>query len=572
MRRVCSSTDSSALSPAFTFTTAICNNSFGDTVATTPSSVTSYYIPVNNYYGYSYSQQIVLASELHGSGEISAIDFKYAYTSANTAKSNCTIYVGHTTKSQFSSNTDFVDPADMQMVYAGTLSSTNGWNHFVFNNPFPYDGVRNLVIAVDDNNGNYNGTSYTYYVDQTSAPMSLSIYSDSQNPNPRSLDDLLNFSGTPSTFAYRNQVVLEFCPNNPCSTPILRNPIVRSTNATLRWRNTSSHYQVSYRRASTTSWLADMVDVEDTFFVIPSLYPMTDYVYRVRQFCDSVSVSNWVEGTFNSADVPCLSPMGLHVTSVTNNKVSLAWQPEENNLTYTLHVFNSYFDSYANTIIARGSVSGLDAAMTYYATVQAHCQGFEEPSEWSDTIMFTTDICPDATNLTASNIQGNSVVLDWTDGGRAEKWEIQYGPTGFIQGSGLSVIAESHPYTLTDLVGETEYDIYVRGICGTNFYSEHWSNCVTITTPYSGISMSNDDTRVRLHPNPTSSDVELILPANVGAFKVEVIDVAGRVQLSGSYPSGSENIILPTSGLEQGAYFVRVVGDRINTVKKLIIK
>ncbi len=572
VRRICSSTDSSALSPAFTFTTAICNNSFGDTVATTPSSVTSYYIPVNNYYGYSYSQQIVLASELHGSGEISAIDFKYAYTSANTAKSNCTIYVGHTTKSQFSSNTDFVDPADMQMVYAGTLSSTNGWNHFVFNNPFPYDGVRNLVIAVDDNNGNYNGTSYTYYVDQTSAPMSLSIYSDSQNPNPRSLDDLLNFSGTPSTFAYRNQVVLEFCPNNPCSTPILRNPIVRSTNATLRWRNTSSHYQVSYRRASTTSWLADMVDVEDTFFVIPSLYPMTDYVYRVRQFCDSVSVSNWVEGTFNSADVPCLSPMGLHVTSVTNNKVSLAWQPEENNLTYTLHVFNSYFDNYANTIIARGSVSGLDAAMTYYATVQAHCQGFEEPSEWSDTIMFTTDICPDATNLTASNIQGNSVVLDWTDGGRAEKWEIQYGPMGFIQGSGLSVIAESHPYTLTDLVGETEYDIYVRGICGTNFYSEHWSNCVTITTPYSGISMSNDDTRVRLHPNPTSSDVELILPANVGAFKVEVIDVAGRVQLSGSYPSGSENIILPTSGLEQGAYFVRVVGDRINTVKKLIIK
>ena len=373
-------------------------------------------------------------------------------------------------------------------------------------------------------------------------------------------------------YGYRNLMTFDICPPSSCPPPTLRDPIVRSHNATLRWRNTGELYNVGYRLATSSSWISSNITTEDTFYTINSLHPMTDYVYRVRQHCDSTGVSNWVEGRFNSSDVPCLSPMDIHVVNVTNRKVKLAWTPEENNVSYRLRVFNTYFDQTQTVYLASGTINGLDANTRYYATVQAVCQGFDDPSEWSDTISFVSDVCPDATNLTASDVRGNSAVLDWTDGGRATEWEIQWGFQGFEAGSGVTVIADHHPYTLTGLTGETTYDIYVRAICGNNFVSENWSNKVTITTAYSNINSVVDDTRVRLYPNPTGADVELQLPATTSEVKVEVMDVSGRVLLTNLLPVGTEKVTLATSQLAQGAYYVRIVGGDINAVKKLIVK
>jgi len=261
------------------------------------------------------------------------------------------------------------------------------------------------------------------------------------------------------------------------------------------------------------------------------------------------------------------------VSSVTNNRVDLRWQPESNNLSYRVHVFNSYFDKYVNTYVARKVVTGLDANMTYYAAVQASCQDIDDPSEWSDTITFTTDFCPGATDLTYSDLQGNSVVLDWVEGGRATQWEIQYGTPGFDQGSGFSVIADSHPYTLNTLIGETEYEILVRAICDDNFYSEHWSNSIIITTPYSAIDgPDGGQSPIHLAPNPTSADVTLTLPATTGNIQVQVIDHTGRTHFALTLPAGTTRAQLPASRLSAGAYFVRVTADNLNAIKKLIVR
>ncbi len=571
VRRLCSDTDSATLSLVCNFTTKICNDAVDDVIGDTTGTTVSYYIPVNNYYNYSYTQQIVPSSEVNGVGEITSISFRYDIATASTSKTNCTIYMGHTSRHSFANSSDFVDPDSLRMVYTGNLNCEQGWNQFLLNTPFAYDGVSNLVIAVDDNSASYNGSNYTFNISNTGGS-AITFYSDVSNPDPSSRSSLEAFLDSRSVHSFINQMRVEFCPPNACPPPTLREPIIRSTGVTLRWRNTSDLYQISYRPSYTTSWTTSNLRVTDTFYTIHSLYPMTDYVYQVRQHCDSTGVSNWVSGTFNSSNVPCLPPMDLHVTNVTNNKVDFAWTPEENNNGYRLHVFNSYFDKTITTYVAHRSVSGLDGGMTYYAAVRAECEGFDELGQWSDTISFTTDVCPDATDLTYSDLQGNSVVLDWVEGGRADRWEIQFGPAGFDQGTGVSEIADHHPYTLRHLIGETDYDIYVRAICGENFYSEHWSNLISITTPYSSISSATDDARVKLAPNPTSGDVTVTLPSVSGSVKVEVLDMSGREQLSQTLPSGTESVILATSQLSQGAYFVRVTGDSINTVKKLIVR
>lgn len=574
IRRSCDSVTNSTYSTPLTFTTAICNGSYGDTIGNPNNSTTTYSLPTSNYYNYSYTQQIILGSELNGVGEISSIKLRYTGSSALTSKNNCTIYIGHTTLSSFSSADDFVAPDSMDMVFTGNLNSSNGWNEYFFNTPFAYNGTDNIVIAVDDNSGGYNNTDYTYAVDQTSAPMALCFYSDASNPDASSRATLSAFTGTKQILSYRNQMVLEICPPNTCAPAILKDPEIRPDHITLKWRHTGIQYLVSYRLNTTSSWLVDNDLVTDSFYVINNPRQEQEYVYRVRRYCDSSSLSNWEYGYLNSGDIPCMPPDSLHVTKLTNKKVTLKWKPQSNSQLSRLHVFNGVFDRTVSTGGRSYTIANLDPGVTYYASVRSNCVDIEDPSVWSDTIEFTMLVCPDATNLTYSDVRGNSVVLDWQDDGEHQAWEVQFGPWSFSQGTGHSVIAYEHPFTLTGLTGETGYDIYVRGICdtATDYHSEHWSNKVSIETSYSSVFSATDDARVRLFPNPTSGDVELTVPASAESLKVEVIDIAGRARLSLAAESGAERLMLPTSQLPQGSYFIRITGQKLNTVKKLIVK
>ena len=121
---------------------------------------TSYYFPVNNYYNYTYSQQIFTAEELgNTANSISGISFQYGYSSPSTAKNDVNIYLGHTSKSSFASGSDYELFDSLQLVYSGALNCTQGWNRFDFDTPFEYNGINNLIVAVDDNSGSYNSCS-----------------------------------------------------------------------------------------------------------------------------------------------------------------------------------------------------------------------------------------------------------------------------------------------------------------------------------------------------------------------------------------------------------------------------
>lgn len=571
--RRCDSASTSTQSLAYVFSTLVCNGAILDTIGDQLSTTTSSFLPANNYYRYTYTQQIVAAEELGGAGEISSISFNYGYSSA-TNKSNCTIYMGHTTLSSFASADDFVSINSLQPVYVGSINpSSAGWFEVSFTEPFSYNGTDNIVIAIDDNSGTYTSTSNVYNVAAAPATMAISYFSDSENPNPLADSLLRNFEGEKSVYAYRNLMAISLCPPNTCLPPTLVEPRIRPDYVTLRWRNTSDRYVVSYRRAVTSSWIVDNLQVEDTFYTIRNLYPNTDYVYRVRQYCDSTGVSNWITGTFNSNDIPCIPPDSIWVTSLAHNKASLKWTSDGNYSSYTLRIYNTYYDKEYVCALRSKTVTGLQAGVTYYAQVKAVCQGMEEISEYGDPISFTTTTCPDAADLVAIDVQGNTATLDWTPGGDETQWEIQIGYPGFsVDEAVITCIADQHPYTVTGLTGSTDYDVYVRSVCGEDFYGEHWSNRLRITTEYSAIASVTDDCRVRLYPNPTDADVLLSLPAGHSGVQVEVLDLAGRQLQRYQVAAGTETQTLSSSQLSQGAYFVHIVGEEINTVKKLVVR
>ena len=91
--------------------------------------------------------------------------------------------------------------------------------------------------------------------------------------------------------------------------------------------------------------------------------------------------------------------------------------------------------------------------------------------------------CIESTMVTENFITNNSAVISWTEGGTATAWEIEYGLTGFVQGSvdGTIVAAPTNPFTLNGLLANTTYDVYVRAVCSTSD-SSPWSNISTFKT------------------------------------------------------------------------------------------
>ena len=88
--------------------------------------------------------------------------------------------------------------------------------------------------------------------------------------------------------------------------------------------------------------------------------------------------------------------------------------------------------------------------------------------------------CLAPTALTATPL-GNSANLSWTYSGPATQFAIEYGPTGFTQGTGTIVSPVSNPHNLTGLTPLTGYTYYVRALCASDNISP-WSTSRNFTT------------------------------------------------------------------------------------------
>ncbi len=577
VRLVCGDNVLSTTSSPIIFSTLLCNGLRSDTVELCPSEYyenRSSLIPVSYYDIYSYSQQIYHASDFSGPGSIQAINLNLATSAANptSVRNESRIYLGHTHKQQFLRTIDFIDPASLQLVYLGPMPIPDGWNKIILQSPFQYDGVSNLVLAVLNSN---NSTKPLFYhiCDHND---SLGIVFHGSDPiDASTYETLLQYNGNISLTNGRNQAIFDFCPANPCPQARLKRPNLRYSRVTLRWHGdtTASNYEIHYRLLSRTQW--DTISTTDSSLTIDNIYPNHEYLYRVRLICDDTPIPNWAYGTFRTSPDDCAFPENLHLTELTHDQVSFAWTPDENNTTYTLRIFNTAFDTTVTSILARKSISGLLAGVTYYASVQAHCSPDNCTADWSDTICFTTPVCPNSDSLTYSDLQGNSVVLDWQCDPQVSRWEIQYGPLGFTQGNGNSVIADHHPYTLSGLIGETSYDAYVRSVCDNNWYSESWSNKTTFTTPYSAIADPGSASPLfTLSPNPATGSVSITVNSQLltlnSQLSIVLRDATGRELYSTNISNLNSQISI--LNYPAGVYFVTLVTAQGTATLKLIIE
>jgi hypothetical protein len=144
-----------------------------------------------------------------------------------------------------------------------------------------------------------------------------------------------------------------------------------------------------------------------------------------------------------------------------------------------------------------------------------------------------TPLCFGVTNISAeaATITGDSAIIDWQDQNGTppnDGWEIEYGETGFVQGSGTTVSALSNPYSLTGLEDTTCYDVYVRAICdaATDVTSD-WVgpyNFCTINGPTGCGDNFYDIGGAESNYNNSMNEITTICPDNAGDVVTVVFD------------------------------------------------
>lgn len=173
-------------------------------------NTTSSGIPWHSCYGYSYNQMIYTKPMINAAGSITSLTIKSSGTLPTTStggtpntpqgtNNDFKIYIGHTTKSNFASTTDWEPLSNLTLVYDGSLTMpTTSGSDLVINltTPFAYNNTDNLIIAFDENSPGY-ACSYTWVANGTQTNMNLYNRSDTVNPDPSAPPTGVRASATP---------------------------------------------------------------------------------------------------------------------------------------------------------------------------------------------------------------------------------------------------------------------------------------------------------------------------------------------------------------------------------------
>ncbi|MBR1835153.1 MAG: T9SS type A sorting domain-containing protein, partial [Bacteroidales bacterium] len=117
----------------------------------------------------------------------------------------------------------------------------------------------------------------------------------------------------------------------------------------------------------------------------------------------------------------------------------------------------------------------------------------------------------------------------------------------------------------------TNYMVRVRTYCGDDNYSAYVSTNFRTT---GGVGIDDVNTvSCTIYPNPTTSSTTISVSGVNGKVKIEVVDMNGRVVSSDNLECSSDCVkTMDVDRLAQGAYFVRITGESVNMVRKLIVR
>lgn len=96
--------------------------------------------------------------------------------------------------------------------------------------------------------------------------------------------------------------------------------------------------------------------------------------------------------------------------------------------------------------------------------------------------------CPEPANVMANATSDTSLAMSWTDSSAVSQYFIEWGPTGFAQGTGAPIdTIMGTAWSVDTLMANTGYDFYIQSECASQNVNSPWVGPITVTTPCSPV-------------------------------------------------------------------------------------
>lgn len=241
--------------------------------------------PISTYYGYSYVQQIFTKQEINANaaGNITGLKFYMDPSMSIDNSSEWVVYLGQTTKTSFTSDSDWVPLTELTQVFSGTATNNNGVIEITFTTPFPYNNVDNLVVAAEENSDGYDANDYdeAIYVYPGTANSTITFRNDNENPDPASPPDgnLKNYKSV-TTF---EGLIPNPIPDCPLVTYPTNNATFVPSSTTITWIGSpgAASYKVSIGTTSGGTDIANAVSVTTNDFT-PTVALSSNTTYYLK--------------------------------------------------------------------------------------------------------------------------------------------------------------------------------------------------------------------------------------------------------------------------------------------------
>lgn len=262
--------------------------------------------------------------------------------------------------------------------------------------------------------------------------------------------------------------------------------------------------------------------------------------------------------------------------SVNGNQLTVDWTAMNEESAWDVKVVNTDNNSQTvQTVLSHPYTCEIEANGASYAiSVRARCDN-DNHSEWSAAVNVTTDVPEDTTCFTPTNLSVDatsyglpSCTIDWTPQGDESAWELHI--VDYSRDRDTIVTVNSHPYNYW-YEHFSVNSIRVRAVCSEYNYSE-WSDTVMYRLDHIGIA-SVDNDGIRLYPNPAQEHAVVAVEGMHGEMVVEMYDMSGRKMFSQNANCESDcQVKIDLGSLVQGTYMVRIKGNGINDVRRLIVR
>lgn len=474
-------------------------------------------LPYDQNHSEDYTQQLILASELHGPALITGIDFYNEFT--DRIGRQCTIYLANTYVSRLPSMVP--SGAMFQLVAVETFGTTPGWHHIEFDAAFLYDGLGNLLVAVESpwTDNLTAGVYYTEYIRDRSWVQSgyyQSGYYEGRN--------IMRLHTLPP-------------PTAPASCPAssLRVDAIGPTE--LKLTHIPSTAGQSWAVACITdgdpAWRTAGYGTGDTSYTLTGLAPSTDYTIRLTSFCTDTFAT-----TFKHLETCCLpealpfyedfegtrpqscwnyvaNPTGVMpgVSFLRGFRDKYALEP--NRGISILPLMDAPIDSleftcWANNASSNGGlklcvgivVNHLDPTSfipvdtivmspgwvpvvvhfdRYQGTVgRIAITSFSGAVYVDDVDVRIRSACPTITEVSFGHVTDTTAMVYWVDSGAAS-YEVACVPSGSaIDTSHICADIHADSVLLSGLEPNTLYDVYVRSFCNDAY--ANWSPVISFRT------------------------------------------------------------------------------------------